>query len=346
MPKIQNINNIDDIKDLARHAAKGTTPTTEYSSVDVDESLREEMNSLCKTYREFQRNKNDIFEIIEETADEIVPKKVEFLMGPFAEIKQTANGVKTVFKQRVGKNRAKKFLTQVGLSGVYETFRLDSSTFELKAHAIGGGAYLDFERFLSGDENMSEYMDIILEGLEEAVTGEVLKALKASYTNTSRPAANKKESNTFEADKMVALCNTVKAYGNGATIFATADFIAGMGIDNFGTTALPGYSAIEIEEMRTKGKVGLFRGNPIVEIPNSYTDETNTTTKVDSAYAYVLPTGGEKVVKILFEGNTEIHDFENRDNSMEMHAYKKFGVAILTHYNWGIYKNASLVVAG
>ena len=58
--------------------------------------------------------------------------------------------------------------------------------------------------------------------------------------------------------------------------------------------------------------------------------------------AYVLPTGGERVVKVVFEGATQIYDFQNRDQSMEIHTYRKLGTAILTHHNWGIYQNTGI----
>ena len=35
-------------------------------------------------------------------------------------------------------------------------------------------------------------------------------------------------------------------------------------------------------------------------------------------------------------------DFENRDNSMEIHAWKKMGCAILTYHNWCIYQNKDI----
>jgi hypothetical protein len=56
----------------------------------------------------------------------------------------------------------------------------------------------------------------------------------------------------------------------------------------------------------------------------------------------VLPAGKKKVVKIVFEGNTQVWDLKNPDNSMEIHTYKKMGAAILTHHNWGIYQNTSI----
>jgi hypothetical protein len=88
--------------------------------------------------------------------------------------------------------------------------------------------------------------------------------------------------------------------------------------------------------------ITVIRGTPVVEIPQSYTDETNKETVIDPKYAYVLPSGKEKVVKVVFEGNTQVRDLTNADGSMEIHTYKKMGAAILTYHNWGIYENTSL----
>ena len=257
-----------------------------------------------------------------------------------------------IFKQRVGKQRAKKFLTQVGLSGVYETFRLDSKTFELAAHAVGGGATVDFERMLDGAESLAEVMDVITEGLTNAVFVEVQRALRAAFNAQGRPDVNKVESATFEADKMVKLMNIARAYGNGVIIFAPPEFVADMGADAivpitaYGTPASSGfqgvYSPDDIEQIHRTGYINIFRGAPIVQIPQSFIDENNVKTYVDPQLAYILPTGGEKVVKVVLEGATQIHDFQNRDNSLEVYAYKKMGCAILTHYNWCIYQNTGI----
>ena len=58
----------------------------------------------------------DIYDIIIKTADEILPKKTLDVLGQFAEIQNVAQGQKAMFKANTGKMRAKKFLTQVGLS--------------------------------------------------------------------------------------------------------------------------------------------------------------------------------------------------------------------------------------
>lgn len=330
--------NIKELKELALHAARGTAPA-EYTASNVDEALRGELAQMCSSINNFMRNRYDIYDIIIETADEVVPTKVIDVMGSFAEIKSVPQGQKAIFKRGlIGRNRAKKFLTQVGLSGIYETFRLDNETFELGGHAIGGAAAIDFERFLDGAENMADLMDIVTEGLTDAVFGEVQRLL-IEAAGKMISGSNKAATASFEADKMVKLVNTVKAYGGSAVIFAAPEFIAAMGADAIAPNT---YHDDDIDAIHKTGKIKIFRGTPVVEIPQSYTDETNKETVIDPKYAYVLPSGKEKVVKVVFEGNTQVRDLTNVDGSMEIHTYKKMGAAILTYHNWGIYENTSL----
>ena len=338
---------IKELKDLALHAVRGTAPAN-FTAETVDDALRGEIAEMCSSINQFQRNKHDIFDIIITAADEIVPNKVIDAMGIFAEVKQVAQGQKALFRRGlVGRNRAKKFLTQVGLSGVYETFRLDNETFELGGHAIGGGARIDFERFLDGADTMSDLMDIITEGLTDAAYGEVQKCLVAAAKAVGRPDANKVTEAGFNGDHMFKLVTTVKAYGGNAVIFAAPEFVGAMGPDAIvPVTANGNYGGVyhpqDIDAIHNQGYINIFRGTPVVQLPQSYTDESNTTTWINPQFAYVLPTGKEKVVKVVFEGQTQMWDQVNRDQSIEIMAYKKMGAAILTHHNWGIYQNTSI----
>ena len=333
---------IQEIKELALNAARGTAPEN-YSVENVNDALRDELNAMCSSINEFRRNQYDIFEIIIETADEIVPKKVIDYLGIFAEVKIVGNGQKAMFKRKLGKNRAKKFLTQVGLSGVYETFRLDTETFTVEAHAVGGAGTIDFDRMLDGSENMADIMDIITEGLTDSVFYEVQKALVAAYNAAGVPAANRKTGSTFVAKDMQDLVNIVRSYGTSAVIFACPEFVAAMGPDQIGNQSYKAeYSPKDIEDIANTGYIKMFRGTPIIQMPQSFIDENNDKTTMNPQYAFVLPTGGEKVVKVVLEGPTQMWMRDNRDQSMEINAYKKMGAAILTYHNWGIYNNKSL----
>ena len=338
---------IKELKELALHAVKGTVPA-EFSAenVDVNEALAGELNSLAGSINEFMKNRYDIYEIIIETADEIVPNKVIDAVGIFAEVKTVGQGQKALFKvPGLGKNRAKQFLTQVGLSGVYETFRLDSSSFEVSGHARGGAVTIDFERMLDGVESMSDVMEIITDGLVDSVYALVQQTLRAALNAKGRPDANKAITSGFDSAEMLKLINVVKAYGSSAVIFASPEFISEMGPDAIvpvGTNYQGIYHPQDIDAIHNQGYINIFRGTPVVQIPQSFIDESNTKTWIDPQLAYVLPTGKTRVVKVVLEGQTQINDFKNRDNSMEIHVYKKMGCAILAHHNWGVYQNTNI----
>ena len=348
---------ISELKELALYAAKGTVPANftkqgeSAADYDVNGAFVEGLKELASTYTQFMKNRYDIYEILVETIDKVMPKNTIAALSPFAEVQVVGLGQKAIFKQKVGKTRAKKFLTLAGINGVYETFRLDATTFELGGENVAIGGTIDLARLMDGAESLADIMDVINTALQDAVYVKVTNALRAAYDVTNVPPANRKSTNGFQADKMVELMNVVRSYGN-PIIFAPGEFVAAMGADaivpisTYGTPAAAGiqgvYSPDDIEAIHRTGYINIFRGAPIVQIPSSFVDENNDKTWVDPQLAFVLPGGQEKVVKVVLEGPTFVRDYENRDGSMEIYAEKKIGTAILTYYNWGIYKNTGI----
>ena len=330
------------LKELARHAAHRTAPA-EFSVASVDAAFADEIKKLTGSVNDFMRNKYDIYDIVVENADEIVPAKVMDAMNQFAEVIVLKQGETKVFKRGgLGRNRAKKFLTQVGLSGVYESFRLDTETFTIGMKAIGGAVSIDFERMLDGAETLAEFMAVLTEAQVDGIYAEVQKALMAAEANMG--AANKFVGD-YKADELQKLVNTVKAYGGAATIFASPEFVADMGPDAIvaGSTNYQGiYSPKDIEDIALNGRVKMFRGCPVVEMKQSFLDENNNQVMINPQYAYVLPSGKEKVVKVMMEGTTQIWDKVNADQSIEVNTYRKIGVGVLTFHNWGIYQNTGI----
>lgn len=333
---------MDTLRLLAKHASHRTAPEN-YTVENVDAAFAGELAKYCTSINTFMKNRYDLYDIIIENVDDIVPRKVIDALQVVADIQFAEQGKKVVFKKRLGKNRARKFLTQVGLSGVYETFRLDSGTFEVTPKAHGGAVTIDFERMLDNEETLPEVMEIITEGLQDSVFGEVQKALKDAMTAKGRPEVNVEDVNTFNAAKFDKLLGIAKVYGGGsAVIMAPPEFIDAMGIPAMvaGAANYQGvYHPQDIDDVHRTGRIKMYKGCPIVEIPQSFTDENNTTTWIDPQMCYILPAGRNKVINVAFEGQTQINDFKNRDNSLEVHVYRKMGVAILTHNDWCIYRN-------
>ena len=339
--------NLDDMKKLAKCVVNRKGYDT-FSKETAEQAFKDEFAKLTGSVNNFLRNKYDVYDIIITAADEVVPKAVMDQMGSFAEVLQVANGDKPLFKKgTIGRNRAKKFLTQVGLSGVYESFRLDTDTFTIGVKAIGGAVSIDFVRMIDGAESLTEFMDVLIEAQIDMIYNEIQKALMAAVSASAMPAKNK-ASGSYSATTLQGIINTVKAYGEGAVIVASPEFVSAMGPDAIvpaiASAAQAIYPIDDIESIHRTGAIKLFRGTPIIELRQSFLDEKNTQYMINPQYAYILPSGREKVVKLVMEGGTQIYDAVNRDQSIEINTYRMIGTAILTYNNWGVYQNTGISI--
>jgi len=328
---------------LAKQVAKAnkTAPAayrfgdTEYSFEMLNETLRDEFKLLASSYNDYRRNKNDIFEIMQEVTDEILPNKVLSSYGDFAEVKQYGQGNKPSFVKRTGAQRAKQFITKVGLAGIYEVFKLDKEFFEIDITAYGGAAQIGLEEFLDGLIDFPTLIDVIIEGLSDAVYTEIGNALGA--IETYLPAANQ-VSGSWSASSFDGLITVARAYGV-PVIYCHREFA------NANLLTASGWTSDSIrDEMYNNGLLGKYKGVKVIVLPNSFTDATNTTQVMDVGRCYVIPTGSnnDKPVKIAMEGETIIDEYVNKDRSREIQAYKKFGVGIVTMNDICVYEDTGL----
>ncbi|CRH60275.1 Uncharacterised protein [Chlamydia trachomatis] len=94
--------------------------------------------------------------------------------------------------------------------------------------------------------------------------------------------------------------------------------------------------------MRTYGVLKMYKGCPIVVLPQSFEDETNQRVVMNPAYCYIIPGDGNKLARIVFEGGPVANTYEQKDRSMEFSMYQKVGIAILHYNNWGLYHDSEL----
>lgn len=314
-------------------------------NIDYEAALRDEINKLWGNYYDRKANAPQIYALLAENAEEVLPKKVEAMIGAFADVKQYANNDRLVYKVTRGKLRGKTYVTRCTESGVYDTFRLDKDSVELVPHAFGGAGIIDFERYLDGDEDIMDIYETILDGMLDRIFEEIQGCLTASWNDSGRPAANKVAANTFDPAKMANLVATVSAYGT-PVIYCGPQFAATMAnVLAVGTNAK--MSDQDIADFREMGYIGKFAGAPVVVIPNGYADENNEKMLFNPRFAYVLPAGREKLVKVALIGPTIIDEWRNTDRSVEIQGYKKVAVGIVTQPNyWGIYYNSAIDAGG
>ena len=336
--------NFNEMLTLAKTVAKAnpSAPTAysfngeNFGYSDLNETLRTEFNALAPDYRTYKTNQNTIFALLEQTIDDVLPTRVMQQYSQFAEIKTFAQGDKPIFTQKItqaSRRRAKQFIGKVGLAGLYEVFKLDGQSYEVATNAIGGAAQIGFEEFLDGRVDFAEVLNIVMEGLDECIYIEIEKQLIGAVANVQ--SANKVAENTFVETEMDRLISIADAYGR-SQIYCTFEFAA---------TMVPSDARMSDamrEAMWNNGYLGNYKGHQVIVLPQSFEDETNTTKIIDPSYAWIIPTGADKPVKIAFEGGAIADEYTNFDRSREIHIYKKVGVRAIFSNAICVYQNTSL----
>ena len=303
----------------------------------LNDTLRAELNEYAGTYALYRENQNLIFSVIEETVKEVVPNKVAEIYKDMAETKVFGQGDKPMFRRKLNaRTRAKQFITRVGLSGVYEVFKLGGTeSFEVPTSAVGGAAQIGLEEFLDGRVDFAELLEIVMNGIEETIQLEVGKAMIAGINQL--PAANAVEFDGFDEGEFDRLLYIADAYGN-ATIYC--DFA-------FATKLVPAdewkYSDDMKNELWNKGYFATYKRHNVVILPNSVEDESNARRALDPSYCWIIPTGAnDKPVRIAFEGNVLVDERKNADWSRDVQVYQKVGVVALLTNDICVYHDTSL----
>lgn len=302
----------------------------------MNKTLRDELNQLVGTEDLYEENKRTLFSLIEKTIDDIVPTRLINAYGQFAEIQTYAQGDKPVFKRRTGKQRAKQFITRVGLAGVYEVFKLGEESFEVQTSAIGGAAQIGFEEFLDGRVNFAELTQIIMDGMDELIYREIAEALKGAITQL--PESNKVSVAGFDEPSLDYLIQTASAYGT-PTIYCTREMAVKF------VPKDTGWISENMKDQRwNTGYLANYKGTRVVILPQTFEDESNSQKVIDPGYAWIIPAGAnDKPVKVAFEGTTHARERTNKDDwSRDIQVYRKVGVGVMMTNNIFSYEDTSL----
>ena len=311
-----------------------------FSYEALNETLRRELKEYASDYASYRENKNLIFSLIEETLNEVLPKKVTKQYEAFAEVKTFAQGDKPIFRRQLTSNkRAKQFITRVGLAGRYEVFKLgkNEESFEVQTSAIGGAAQIGFEEFLDGRVDFAEVTRIVMEGMDDLIYEEVGKALATSINQL--PPANRVVAAGFDEAAFDRLLTIASAYGE-PTIYCTYEFAVKLVPSDAWR-----YTESMKDELWRTGRLASYKGRKVVILEQGFVDETNTTKVIDPGYCWIIPAGANtKPVKIAFEGGTLVAERDNNwDWSREIQVYKKVGVVCMMTNDICSYVDTSLL---
>lgn len=278
------------------------------------------------SYTNFQKNKWDVYALIQEIIDVDLVNLSEEAFKQFCEVRNFELGDAAEF---VVKNNT---LFKVGIiaDGINSTRRQRKLGSKLRTDAfkLAIATYEELDRFLAGRIDWKEYVDCVVASFNHEIATQITNAFGQAYSEigTNLKVSTNAEGVDAELKKII---NRVKgATGKNVEVYGTAEAlgkIAGAG------------ALVDATDKREIGYVQVFNGTKMVELPNTYNEVTNEWA-LSNDVLYVLPVG-EPVVRLGYEGGVTILEdttgTHRDDQQIEMTYMQKIHVAVLVAAKFG-----------
>lgn len=323
--------------------------TTEFSAQDTNDAAVKGIMEACgltdkSTAREIRAAQPRAFALIEEVVDEIMPKKLENVLGDWAEVKTFPRDAEVVFDiEKIGKNRAKLTISKGARGGIYRAARLDNKYFSPVTHVETVAVYVTLEEIILGTASLGELYANILEGFEEVVYKETFNALASGVAvagygrinDTIGVTATPKADLGKAIDKVMPY---VKQYGI-PSIFGSYAALQNIYNPLANTTGYPNIE--DSQDIRKYGFVQVYKGARCIELPNYLVDNSNKEWFYDVKYVFILPSGA-KPVKVALKGELYLKRNEQATGSEKWEAHKIIGVGLAMANNYAVIEVSDL----
>lgn len=262
--------------------------------------------------------------IMYEIVEEVIPNMLisgwgnDPFFNAFVEICNMANGQKNDFYVE-----DETILTVSEYSGNHHDImrqRLgEGEHFSVKTSWYTVKIYAEYEQFMNGDIDWVRFVSKVAEAFDHKINNIVYPSVMAAG-NKVLPTAQFVKTGKLEAatkEAFLTLAEDVQA--------ATGDEIVIMGTKS-ALSKLSKMSDINWissnmkEEMYTTGRLGLFEGMKLAEIPQVFAPNDTTKKLVDNSKLLIMPmsTEGTKFIKLVMEDDAQVSESTDKDNNMDM----------------------------
>lgn len=286
------------------------------------------------TGREFQTawemNAPKVFQILDEAVDAVVPIIVKNQFDGLAEVRNIALGD----VQRFTVKNRELFKVGTVASGTQNLRRqnLKNSNYTIETSAYGVKVYSEFEEFLTGQVDWSDFVNKVAEAFVTFTGQQIYKTMSTSYDGLR---ASLKVSGTFDFEKLADLARHVRIQSGNerVTVYGTVSALGKIADDLNLSDSMK-------DQLNKTGYLTTARGLDFYAFPEAGYKEGTEEFLVDSNSFVVIPSS-EKIVDVLFEGETY-----SRENPAELHnamqiefvTSKKMGVHVKQASVYGFYK--------
>lgn len=324
----------NELKTLLVAAANPTRHNLEFSNEEVQSAAT---NALIKYFgvedlsiRSLTKHRAEMFDVINEVVDEVLPKALEDRVADFAEVKQIARNEKAIFTVKstlASKRRLMKGIQKGARGGIYKARRLDDAQWEVRTMVETVGYQVTLEELLTGQRTIKELIDVLADAWTEKIFYEVFMALSSAAQ--SAPSINQTSGSVIdnaELDKLIAI---VAGYGQ-PKILGFRQHLALLGNNYITNTAGRTATGEDAADIRAKGFIGVYKGTDVIEFPNYIAAhlENEIQWVFPEDRLFVLP-ADEKPVKIVLQGESYTAEVNQPHGGVEYHQHRMMGIGVL-----------------
>lgn len=328
----RDVKNISLLAKMAVDLYRGST--ADFSADQVNETLRIKMLELCGgdkfDYKAFRRNKIEVFEVIEEALDIIIGSTVEEQFGRFADIRNVDYGDTVKFELPDHQNFHVSLIADG--TGNLRRQRLDTSYVTVSVANYGVKIYEEFLRFLAGRINWSEMVNRVARSFTHDIAVKMYDAIYAAYSDIAAPY---KLTGVFNLGEYNTLVEHVEAANDGPAMV--------WGTKNALSKIAPGVVSDAMADQRNSvGYYATVDGTTLMQLRQGHRHNTNTFA-INDNFLLIVPQGRENIVKMVTEGGSLIQEVAggvSADMSIEYMFQRKYGLALLGAFKYGIYRLA------
>lgn len=319
---------LTDLQKLAVDTYRGSV--TKYSKTEAESAIRNAVVDACGgewNYFSFNKNKWDVYQIMSEVLSVGLGELLIGKFDNFADVRDTELGDTVEFL--VEDNSLFRVATIADGNTDIRRQKVYNKKLTITTEKLAIKIYEEFDRFIAGRIDWATMVDRVQLSYAHEVSIRIYNAIYGSYDTLSAPF---QVSGVFDETKLLdAIAHVEASTGQKAVVFGTKRGLAKI------TTA--DTSEGMKDQLNLLGHYGVFRGTDLLELPQAHKPGTNDFAVADD-FLLVVP-NGEKIVKVILEGDTYIYDTEagqRNDEQIEFFFGRKVGVGVLKADNYAMYK--------
>lgn len=297
--------------------------------------------------RAIEFHKHEIFAVIEDVVDEMLTTgwtDNEFFRD-FVEVRNLAlhdqnefvTEDKTVLS--VGRIEGNHWDIDRQRLGVGETFRVPT-------YWVGLGVYEEFERVMTGRADWTKLVNKIYEALDYYVDGIVYEAVMSAGKQVlpgSEQFYKTSALNASSKDQLLTMVEDVQAANRGVEVVIMGTKTALSKLNAI--TDVDWISNSDKEDRRNLGRLGIWEGTRLVELPQVFAKNDTSQKLVNSNMLLIMPVADNKFVKLVYEGESRIREITDKDSQNDMtyefKYFTKLGVSTIIGRYFGTWNIVS-----